>query len=110
MGAVPITIGARENNDTYIQRIMTFSRLLTSITVENTWLGLNDFISEIFNDGIGEEFLAHGFNGGFGRFFLHVLKINFDKLSHSNILHRIESKSVERLLNGLALGIVNPIF
>jgi len=39
-------------------------------------LGLEDFITEIFNNGIGEQFLTHALYLGFGRVFFHIMKVH----------------------------------
>ena len=83
MSTVSIAIGARENNDANIQKIITFSMTtdITDFEFGNMWemlcLGLDYFVSEIFNDGVGKEFLAHAGNVCFSGFLFHILQIDF---------------------------------
>lgn len=78
MSTIAVAIGPREYDNAEIQRILPFVNN-EGFPKDRKFmrLGRNDLISEIFNNHIGEQFLAHTFDGGFYSFVFHVLKINF---------------------------------
>ncbi len=61
----------------------------------------------IFNHGIGEKFLASGFDDNVRAFRRHALEGHFYQLADTHVCDALEAERAERMLNGLSLRIEN---
>src|SRR3546814_4904458 len=65
------------------------------------------FDAVIFNDGVGEQFLAHGFYVGIAG---PVCKVQFDELASANVIYATKAKPFQRMVDGLSLRVQDAAF
>src|SRR3546814_19351502 len=61
----------------------------------------------MFNDCVGEQFLAHGFYVGIAG---PVCKVQFDELASANVIYATKAKPFQRMVDGLSLRVQDAAF
>ena len=73
-------------------------------------LPFQDIDAEIFDDHVGKQLLAHGFDFDFGFFGIGFAQFQFDELALADVIDAVEAKRAKRVLYGLALRVENALF
>src|SRR5690606_149175 len=91
-------------------RLRPGRRMTADFMAAASLLGSGDGDGIIFNHGVGEQLLAHGFQLCFGLGLVRAFQFQIEHLALTGRIDAVETEAAERADDGLALRVENAVF